>query len=108
VESADIESGWQGLFAQDGEPRGRAQQLVEGAQAIYSFICAEDDVAGRNLRRWGADAPIVCIPPRPPEQWNRHASDFLTHTLRDVPVINIALPQMLASIATRGLGITAA
>src|ERR1043165_3856689 len=37
VESADIEQGWHGLFA-DGVPLAdRAKTLVDGAHAIYSF-----------------------------------------------------------------------
>src|SRR5207244_4837721 len=83
VESADIEAGWQSLFAQDGQPHGRAQQLVEGAQSIYSFICAADDVAAQNLRHWTGHVPLICVAPRPPHDYTRHATDFLVEQLKD-------------------------
>ena len=103
VESADIEAGWQGLYADGGEPKGPAEKLVRGAREIYSFASREGDLATENLRRWsGAD--VVCVVPRPSEGEAKHVGEFLAEQVAQRAVIGVAVKQMLASIADRGLG----
>src|SRR5437763_6360589 len=50
-ESADIESGWSGLFALGGSVEGVAEKLLAGANWIYSFMFRAKDHAAVNLHR---------------------------------------------------------
>src|SRR5690348_11652175 len=50
VESADVDQGWNKLFALNGEPTDRAAKLCASAHSIYSFVSTADDNATENLK----------------------------------------------------------
>ena len=104
VESADIESGWQGLFIEASNPTGAAEKLARAAKEIYSFISAAGDVATMNLTRWSNGADVIPIPPRPPADCKLHAAEYIAEQVKDRPVTGVGVRQMLASISDRGLG----
>ena len=100
VESADIEQGWHGLFAEGVPLADRAKVMVDGAHAIYTFAHSSAD----SLRPHAPEAQIVALRTIPPEGWTRHASDWLLEQLAPHPTVRSAVEQMLRSINARGVG----
>jgi heptosyltransferase-3 len=104
VESADIESGWHGLFDAAGTIEGPAEKLLAGANWIYSFIFRKNDPAAAAVHRAAPEAWLVALASKPPASFSEHASEFLAAQLQDRPAVGIAVRQMLKVIAERGLG----
>jgi hypothetical protein len=106
VESADIEHGWHGLFTDPpsnaGELDERVAKLLEGAYAVYNFL--PDEKLAKNLASRAGHAPIATLRTIPPQDWKRHASDWLLEQLAAKPAVRSAVEQMLRSIAARGIG----
>lgn len=107
IESSDIEAGWSALHAEEIDPSTVAEpvkRMLSGAHSIYSFVSRPDDRASANLQALaGPEAGLACLSPRPPEEWQRHASDYLLEQLAGKPMIRAGVEQMLKSIALRGV-----
>ena len=99
VESADIELGWHALFAEDDVKLvDRPAKLVEGAHAVYSFISRAE-----AIRKLAPEAQVVALEPRPPQDYTKHASQFLLEQLAPAPAVRSAVEQILKSIHLRGI-----
>src|SRR5438552_1613977 len=104
VESADIEHGWHGLFAGDRELDPRAATLIDGAHAIYSFLAGAGEPFTANLTGRAAGAQVVALRTIPPDEWTKHASDWLLEQLKPYAAVRAAVEQILRSVSTRGIG----
>jgi len=57
------------------------KKLFDGAETIVSFIAPEDGDWAENVRRLAPQAKLVCVPPRPPEDWSDHVHDWYAAAL---------------------------
>ena len=104
VESADIEHGWHGLFTPQAHLDPRVATLIDGAHAVYSFLCGADDTFTKNLAARAPETKILSLRTIPPDGWNKHASQWLLEQLAPQPAVKSAVEQILRSVATRGIG----
>jgi ADP-heptose:LPS heptosyltransferase len=104
VESADIEHGWHGLFKADATFDPRVATLIDGAHAIFSFLSNADDVFTKNLAARATEAKVIPLRTIPPDDWTKHASEWLLEQLAPQPALRTAVEQILRSVATRGIG----
>jgi ADP-heptose:LPS heptosyltransferase len=104
VESADIEHGWHALFAGEGKIDPRVATLIDGAHAIYSFLSGADETFTKNLSARAQAAQVHALRTIPPDDWTKHASQWLLEQLKPQPAVRTAVEQILRSVATRGIG----
>ncbi len=104
VEARDIEAGWHGLFSDSPDLPESAVRLMQGAQAIFSFISDGEDIWADNVRSIAPDSPLMALRSRPAEPYGAHASAFLLEQLRSNVPVEAAVRQILRSIAERGVG----
>jgi ADP-heptose:LPS heptosyltransferase len=104
VEHADVESGWHSIHAEGAAAPEAVTRLVSGAHSIYNFVAASDDVATKNLAvLTGAEGQVIPLIARPPDDFTRHATDFLLDQLKDRQSIQAGVQQMIRSVNTRGI-----
>ena len=104
VESADVEHGWHAVYSPDAEPSEPVMRLLSGAHSIYSFVSNPGDVTTSNLARLaGPEAQVVTLEPRPPADFQKHASDFLLQQLNGRSALLAGTQQMIKSINLRGI-----
>jgi ADP-heptose:LPS heptosyltransferase len=104
VESADVEHGWHALFAGEGKIDPRVATLIDGAHAIYSFLSGADETFTKNLSARAQGAQVHALRTIPPDDWTKHASQWLLEQLKPQPAVRTAVEQILRSVATRGIG----
>ncbi len=105
VESSDIEQGWHTLFAAGGAAPDPVVRMLSAAHSIYSFVSGADEATTANLKRIaGPEAHVLALNPRPPENYTRHASEFLIEQLEPSSPVRAGAQQILRSIAARGIG----
>jgi ADP-heptose:LPS heptosyltransferase len=104
VESVDVEGGWHQLFSQEPRITDRPSKLLAGAQQIINFVSGPDDLWARNVRKIAPEASLITLSTVPPNDFSGHITEFLLQQLQPAPVMQMALLQMLQSIAVRGLG----
>jgi ADP-heptose:LPS heptosyltransferase len=104
VESADIEHGWHGLFAGTDDLDPRAATLIDGAHTIYSFLSGADEAFAKNLSARAPEAKVFSLRTIPPDDWTKHASEWLLEQLSPQPALKAGVTQLLRSVATRGIG----
>jgi heptosyltransferase-3 len=73
---------WSSLFAADDNAPARPAGAPAHASLVVSFVSSEGDVFTRRLRMLWPDAKVVCVTPRPPENWTRHVHDWHVHQLQ--------------------------
>lgn len=104
IEHADVESGWHAIHSPDAAPAEPVMRLLSSAHSIYSFVSQAGDVATANLARLaGAEAQVIPLAPRPPDDFDRHATDFLLDQINSRQALHAGVGQMIKSINTRGI-----
>jgi ADP-heptose:LPS heptosyltransferase len=105
LEYSDVETGWHGLFNEAPSLAERAEKLLVGAHAIYTFL-SPTPLWLANVNRLNSQAKLLAMEPKPPEDFSAHASQWLLEQLKDHPIERAATEQILRSIADRGVGFT--
>jgi ADP-heptose:LPS heptosyltransferase len=105
LESSDVETGWHGLFNETPALPERAEKLLLGAHAIYTFL-SPTPIWLANVNRLNSLAKLVAMEPKPPADFSSHASQWLLEQLKDHPIERAATEQILRSVADRGVGFT--
>ncbi|MEM9252785.1 MAG: glycosyltransferase family 9 protein [Planctomycetota bacterium] len=67
-------------------------QAFEAAELIVSFIAPDDGDWADNVRRLAPQAQLVCVPPKPPEDWAEHASAYHAAILDRAGVAGLSDP----------------
>ncbi|MEM9252623.1 MAG: glycosyltransferase family 9 protein [Planctomycetota bacterium] len=67
-------------------------QAFARAELIVSFIAAADGDWADNVRRLAPSAELVCVPPKPPEDWAEHASAYHAAILDRAGVADLSDP----------------
>ena len=104
VESADVEGGWHQLFSEKPALPERPSKLLNGAQWIISFVSGPQDRWAQNVRAMAPEAHLVTLSTTPPDDFAGHITDFMLGQLKDRPIVEAAMAQMLKSVAARGIG----
>jgi heptosyltransferase-3 len=104
VESTDVEAGWHQLYSSDPHLPDPAARLLAGAQQIIGFNAGPDDQWTRNIRSLAPQASVLTLSSVPPADFQGHVTEYMLAQLKQSPLIEAALDQMLRSIAARGLG----
>jgi heptosyltransferase-3 len=99
----DIETSWPSLYSDPASLAGDSRKLLEQAHSIYTFMATPDDAWCRNVSTISPEAMIVPLRTKPPDDYIRHASDYLLQQLAAMPVIQTSVTQLLASIEAAGL-----
>jgi heptosyltransferase-3 len=100
LEATDIEMGWHGLHAEGGTLPPSAQQFLESAHAVYSFLPVSD-VWHQNIERINPQAKRVAIDTR---VRTGHLTDRIVAALQNHAPEKAATEQILRSISQRGIG----
>ncbi len=108
VDSADIEGGWHGLYAEGVALPKPALRLLTGAHAIFSFVASPGDEWSNQVAHRADKADLHLLAPRPPEGYAGHATDYLLEQLAPQYAFHAGVKQMLNLLRERGLGSAAA
>jgi heptosyltransferase-3 len=103
LESTDIETGWHGLFAEDGKLPAAAQRSIETSHTICTFLPVTP-TWHLNLERINPLARRIEIDTRIAPDFFGHLTDKIVADLETHPPEKSALQQMLRSITDRGIG----
>ncbi|HLL89532.1 MAG TPA: glycosyltransferase family 9 protein, partial [Tepidisphaeraceae bacterium] len=103
VDSADVEAGWGALFSGTEPPPNVATTLTR-THAIYDLSAGTGTAWAANIARLAPDAAMTHLAPRPPEEYARHATDFLVEQLAPRPAVRSAVEQILRWVADCGIG----
>ena len=104
VDSADIEGGWHGLYADHVALPKPAMRLLMGAHAIFSFVASPGDQWADQVSHLAEKADLHLLAPRPPEDYTGHATDYLLEQLAPQYAFHAGVKQMLNLLRERGLG----
>jgi ADP-heptose:LPS heptosyltransferase len=113
IESVDAESGWHALFAATPDAAAKtlpptAARLLDSAHAIAGFVADEGSPWAANVRALAPQAQFLPMAAHPPTSFAGHHTDFLLQQLSPMIVWQQGVKQILASIASRGLGVSPA
>jgi ADP-heptose:LPS heptosyltransferase len=103
LESADIEAGWHGLFAEGGHLPPAATGLLQAARAVFSFLPV-NPIWHQNVERINPVARRIGIDARIGPEFPGHLTDKILTELSEYPPEKSATQQILRSIADRGIG----
>lgn len=111
VEALDSEGGWHCLFSENAKPpldaaredQAAVQKWLEGASHIFSFVAEPGDVWFENVRRIAPAAQVVCLRPRPAEEYRGHVVQYLIDQLADVPMVQRGVEQIASSLSQRAI-----
>jgi ADP-heptose:LPS heptosyltransferase len=104
LESCDIEQGWHHLFGDSEHLPEAPRKRLHSAHSIFTYIAGPGDDWFRAVQSVAPPADIISIDARPPENATHHASHYLLQSLAAHPPIQLAVQQILASIASNGIG----
>lgn len=104
VESVDVESGWHHLFSDDPRLPDPAMRLLAGAQCVIGFMGGPDSVWARNVRAAAPEAILILMSTIAPFGFSGHITDYMLTQLKEWPVVEASMEQMLRSVAARGVG----
>lgn len=106
VESLDVDSGgWHGLFEDLVHLPMSAARVLAGAHTVVTFLAADQDRWSHNVRAINADAKLISLESKAPDDFAGRQSEFLVDQLDQWPVLQTAARQIMLSIAERGLGL---
>lgn len=106
VESADIESGWHGLFGESPQLPERADALLRGAHTIVNFTADSPGPWEGNVRAINPAARLSLLSVRPADDFAGHMVDLLIEQWKDWPAAHATARALLHGINERGLTTT--
>lgn len=103
VESADVESGWHGLFAESPQLPAQADALLRGAHTIVNFAADSGGAWEANVRAICPAARLSMLSTKPGDDFAGHIVDFLIDQWRDWQAAHATAQALLRGINERGI-----
>lgn len=107
IESANAEAGWHGLFGDSPELPERQAKQLENTHTVVSFVASSEDRWSANVRRLAPEANLSCINSIVPPNFSGHVIEWMIGQWRSWPAAHAAAQQIVHSLGTRGLSLTA-
>jgi ADP-heptose:LPS heptosyltransferase len=104
LESTDVESGWHHLFGDAANLPELCRRRLEGARAIFTFVARAGEAWIDAVAALAPQARIVPVDMLPRQDRAAHATQRLPEALAEHSAEQAAVRQILASIATQGVG----
>lgn len=102
VESVDIETGWSGLWADPAALAPAAKRMIEGAQAIFSFVASDSARWDVNVKALAPQSPVIHLNTKP-EGSDLHAARAVASQVQAFhPAVAAGVEQMIDSLSRRG------
>jgi ADP-heptose:LPS heptosyltransferase len=103
VDSLDVEAGWSTLFSDGADVPATVSASLARAHAIYDLAAGAGTAWAANVARLAPEAEVTHLAPRPPDDYPRHATAYLTDQLASRPAVASAVEQILRWVADRGV-----
>jgi hypothetical protein len=92
-----------GLFVEDASISDASKQILDRTTLSISFVSNGNDVWSRRFRTLAPQAKLICLNPKPPEDWPGHITDWHIGQLAGEQMLHLATASMLRVLQSRGL-----
>ncbi len=92
-----------GLFVHDATIPDASRQILERTTLAISFVSSGTDAWAKRFRELSQEARLICLNPRPPEDWPGHITDWHVGQLAGEQMLHLATASMLRVLQSRGL-----
>lgn len=104
VEWNDAEGGWHHLYSADPHLPDAAARLLAGAQCVIGFGEGAGSLWATNVKVAAPEAHLILLSTTPSPEFCGHVTEYLLEQLKQWPVVQASMGQMLRSVASRGTG----